>query len=59
MLKKTKEYKDFSGFVSDSGGQVRNIVQERSTSKGRRSNSAANNQSKGKILNKNLIFIDE
>ena len=59
MLKKTKEYKDFSGFVADSGGQVRNIVKERSTSKGRGLNSAANNQSKGKTINKNLIFIEE
>lgn len=45
MLKRTKEYKEFSGFVADSGGQVRNLArQDRSTSQeNKRSNSAANN----------------
>lgn len=28
LLKQTKEYKDFSNFVEDSGGQVRNVDKE-------------------------------
>jgi hypothetical protein len=28
MIKNTKEYKDFSNFVDDSGGQVRNVDKE-------------------------------
>ena len=62
MLRKTKEFKDFSGFVVDSGGLVRTLAsKERSASQQKRSNSAANNQSKQrpKLMNTNLILIDE
>lgn len=32
MLRKTKEFKDFSGFVADSGGKVRTLNKERTNS---------------------------
>ena len=32
MLRKTKEFKDFNGFVADSGGKVRTLGKERSGS---------------------------
>lgn len=72
MLRKTKDFKDFAGFVTDSGGQVRTLPpRERSTSKNQRrrgSSAAANNQSSltgrkhslsSKAFNTNLILIDE
>jgi hypothetical protein len=63
MLRKTKEFKDFNGFVADSGGLVRTLpTKERSASQNKRSNSAANNQSKqtkSKLMSTNLILIDE
>ena len=82
MLRKTKEFKDFASFVTDSGGQVRTLSprarpnekkerkrsHQRSASlRNRRSNStAANNQQsagtmqrKTKLMNANLILVDE
>lgn len=62
ILRKTKEFKDFNGFVADSGGKVRTLAKDRSASQNKRSNSAANNQSKNpksRFTNTNLILIDE